>query len=100
MKKDIKKIAESVQFIVGVERHGIYTDYILYKGSRKMRVERKTPKGKETYFAISSNFALNNPTKYSVFEGVLFDGCNYAIADNGNWAQLTIDEAISIIEAN
>lgn len=100
MKKDIKKIAENAGFIVEVQRRGIYTNYILYKGSHKMRVERTSRKGIETYYDISTNFVPNNPTKYSILEGVNFNGCDYAIADNGKWALLNIDEAIAIIEAN
>lgn len=100
MKKDIRKIAEKNGFEVKIYRHGCYTVYDLNKGGLEMRLCRNSAKGISHFDIMTNCKGFANPTQYPTCETIGFDAYKFALANGTNYALLTIDEVIAVIEAN
>lgn len=102
--KTIKEIAENAGFKCEADRHGCYTNYMLTKGDRLLRIEYTAPRKNliSGYLIMANgpikneidgavNFEWNKPA-YGVF--------THALTKNGNWLYLTIEQVETLINNN
>ena len=102
--KTIKEIAKKAGFECEADRHGCYTDYMLKKGNRVLRIEYTAPRKNliPGYLFMANgpinhnipgaeNFVWEKPAKY---------GMTHALVSNGNWLYLTIEQVETLINMN
>lgn len=102
--KTIKEIARNANFNCKIDRHGIYTDYTLTRGNRKLYIEFTSPKNGCSHYSFSANGPIENTTNgnyiYEYQDGPGYQGVTHIIA-NGNFAaKLTLEEIETLVYNN
>lgn len=102
--KTIKEIANNAGFECEVDRHGCYTNYTLKKGNRVLRIEYTAPRKN----LISGYlFMANGPINHEIdgaenffWATPAYGIMTHALAMNGNWLYLTIEQVEALINNN
>lgn len=102
--KTIKEIANNAGFNCDVDRHGCYTNYTLRKGNRVLRIEYTAPrKNLKSGYLFMANGPINNnidDAENFVWEKPNFGIFTHALATNGDWLYLTIEQVETLINNN
>ena len=102
--KTIVEIAKNAGFECEIDRHGCYTNYTLTKGSRALRIEYTAPRKN---LIPGYLFMANGPINHNidgaenfVWKTPVFGVMTHALAKNGNWLYLTIEQVENLIKNN
>ena len=101
--KTIKEIAKNAGFEYEADRHGCYTNYTLKKGNRVFRIEYTAPRKN---LRAGYLFMANGPINHNIDGAENFEwetpnfGMTHALASNGNWLYLTIEQVEILINNN
>lgn len=116
--KTIKEIANNAGFDCDVDRHGCYTNYVLksradydeyfdgklFKGQRIIRIEYTAPrKNLRSGYLFMANGPINHNidgAENFVWEKPAFGIFTHALATNGDWLYLTIEQVETLINNN
>lgn len=106
--KTIVEIAKIAGFECEIDRHGCHTNYTLTKGSRALRIEyTAATKGAVKRGTSGYLFMANGPIKHSIdgaenykWTSPAFGVFTHALAKNGNWLYLTIEQVENLINNN
>ena len=102
--KTIKKIAKNAGYACDADRHGCYTDYTLTKGERVLRIEHTAPRKN---LLSGYLFMANGPINHNIegadnyqWEKPAFGVMTHALAKDGNWLYLTLEQVETLIKMN
>ena len=105
--KTIVEIAKNAGFECEIDRHGCYTNYTLTKGSRALRIEyTAATKGNIKRGTSGYLFMANGPINHNIdgAENFVWEtprlAMTHALAKNGNWLYLTIEQVENLINNN
>lgn len=93
--------AEKNGFDVEIDRHGVYTNYILRNANGIIRIEKSTVKGHQPWI-IRSNYRIWIPDTYSLFFSTYTSEYTVAINIDSEWRYANIGETdiVAIISHN
>lgn len=102
MKLNISKLAKANGYDVKVDRHGVYTNYILTNEKGIIRVETDAVKGHHAPVIIRSNHKIEIPEKFSFFYSDYDKDYTVCEEINGNldYAKLSENDIEQIIVNN